>query len=313
MSTLRKSRILVTGFPSFISLHLIERLKKNGALIFVFKKPSSRGNQREKQLSNSGINVFDVDITNFRSIQSSIKKIQPEIIFHLAAYTNSERSTKIINRCIKINSEGTANLLRALEKTNYKSFVNISSTEVYGPIAVPFEEGQRTQPISPYGLSKLAAENVCSFFYEVHHSPIINLRVSMIYGEFQPTNKIIPHIILSCLKKRDLQLTTSEQTKDFVYVGDVVDALIKASLEEKTIGETINIGTGREITIKNLALTIAEKIKFSGVINFGTIPMKKGEIMRMAVSTTKAETLLDWKPKTTLEKGLEKTISWYAK
>ena len=311
MNGLKGLRVLVTGYPGFVSMHLVERLKKEGALIFVFKNPSSKGDLLEKQIIKSRIKVFDVDITNFSSIQSCVKKIKPEIIFHLAAFTNSERTSNIIDECIKVNIEGTANLLRALKRTKYKSFVNISSTEVYGPISVPFKEVQRAQPISPYGMSKLAAEHICNFYFKIYHSPIVNLRISMIYGEFQPEDKIIPHLILSCLKKKDLQLTAGRQTKDFVYIGDVVEALVRTSLEKKANGETINIGSGHEITIYDLVLKVVEKTKISGKINFGTIPVKKGEIMRMRVTTAKAKKILGWKPRITLEKGLEKVIISY--
>lgn len=311
MNSLKGLKVLVTGCPGFVSMHLVQRLKKEGALIFVFKNPSSKGNLREKQIIKSPVKVFDVDITNFSSIESCVKKIEPEIIFHLAAYTNSERTSNIIDQCIKVNIEGTANLLMALGRTKYKSFVNVSSTEVYGPIAVPFREVQRAQPISPYGMSKLAAEHICNFYFKIYHSPIVNLRVSMIYGEFQPVDKIIPHLVLSCLKKKDLQLTAGRQTKDFVYVGDAVEALVRASQEKKANGETINIGSGHEITIHDLVLKIVEKTKTSGKINFGTIPAKSGEIMRMKVATTKAKKILGWKPKITLEKGLEKVIISY--
>lgn len=313
MNGLKGLKVLVTGYPGFVSMHLVQRLKKEGALIFVFKNPSSKEGLLEKQIIKSQVKVFDVDITNFSSIESCVKKIKPEIIFHLAACTNAQRTSKIIDECIKVNIEGTANLLRALKRTKYKSFVNVSSTEVYGPIAVPFNEVQRAQPISPYGMSKLAAEHICNFYFKIYHFPIVNLRMSMIYGEFQPADKIIPHLILSCLKKKGLQLTAGRQTRDLVYVGDAVEALVRASLAKKASGETINIGSGQEITIHDLVLKIVKKTKISGKINFGTIPAKRGEIVRMRVTTTKAKKILGWKPKITLEKGLEKVIISYTK
>lgn len=311
MNSLKGLRVLVTGYPGFVSMHLVQRLKQEGALIFAFKNPSSKSSLLEKQIIKSPVKVFDVDITNFSNIESCVKKIKPEIIFHLAAYSNAARSGNIIDECIKVNIEGTANLLRALKSTKYKSFVNVSSTEVYGPISVPFKEVQRAQPISPYGMSKLAAEHICNFYSKIYHSPIVNLRISMIYGELQPPDKIIPHLILSCLKKKALQLTAGRQTRDFVYVGDVVEALVRASLAQKANGETINIGSGHEITIHDLVLKIVEKTKTSGKINFGTIPAKSGEIMRMKVATTKAKEILGWKVKITLERGLEKVITSY--
>ena len=302
---------MVTGYPGFVSLHLIKRLDEEGALIFAFKNPSSKDGALEKQMIKLPVKVFDVDITNLSSIESFVKKIKPEIIFHLAAYTNAERASDVIDKCIKVNIGGTANLLRALELTKYKSFVNVSSTEVYGPIPAPFKETQRTHPVSPYGMSKLAAENICNFYFKIYHSPIVNLRMTMIYGEFQPADKIIPHLILSCLKKKDLQLTAGRQTRDFVYVEDVVEALIRASLAEKACGETINIGSGDGITIRDLVSKIVEKTKFPKKVNFGTIPAKRGEIMRMRVTTAKAKKILGWESRITLEKGLEKVIISY--
>lgn len=297
--SLRRSKILVTGFPGFISLHLIRKIQKEKGRVFAIKEPSSILSPLARQLVKNGLKVFDADIGNFKSVQRIIAKVRPTIIFHLAAYTNAERNADVFDQCLKTNIQGTLNLLLALEEIPYKSFINISSVEAYG-IA--------SQPVSPYGISKLAAENICNFFHKIYHRPTVNLRLPMVYGEYQPVHKIIPSLVLPLLKQRTIKMTSGEQTRDFIYVEDAVEAFIKAVENKRAFGETIGIGSGREISIKKLALKILEYTGSSSKIRFGALPTKQGEIMRARVSVRKAGKILGWKPKTSLKTGLKKVI-----
>lgn len=311
MGKFKGSKVLVTGFPGFISLHLIERLKKEGARVYAFKKPSLPIKPELKQIIGRGVNIVNCDITHARSVERALSNIKPEIIFHLAAYTSAERESTFLGRSIKVNIQGTANLLSSLEKSKYRSFVNVSSADVYGSSATPFREEGYAKPNSPYGISKLAAEHISIFFHEIYHRPVVNLRLAMIYGEYQPADKIIPFLILSCLRKKDIRLSGGEQTRDFVYARDAVRAMILASGNKKAFGQTFNIASGKEISIKKLALKIVKKTKAPIKIYFGAVPPKRGEIRRMRLETKKAAAVLNWKPKISLEKGLGKMIAWY--
>ncbi len=277
---------------TFIGLNLIKKLKdKNEVHVLI----------HNNEIEEENVKIHKADIT--RDLKKLIHEIKPDIIFHLAAYSNASRAEKHLIPAIKTNIEGTTNLLNTVKDTNLKRFINISSSEVYGPSETEFIETQKLEPVSPYGITKATAEHICNFYYKTYHVPIVNIRPIMVYGPNQPENKIIPFIMKSCKENKNFDMTSGEQTRDFIHVDDLIEALIK-SATLPVVGETFNIGTTKEISIKNLALKIKELTNSQSQINFGAIPTKPNEVMRMHININKAKTLLDWEPKITLDEGL---------
>ena len=144
-----------------------------------------------------------VDTQNFYKTKAFIKKIKPDRIVHLAAYSNADRDKQIIKKSMEVNAIGLINLLKSIEKIKINSIVNVSTVDVYGNARPPFSETGMTNPISPYGIFKLSAENISNLYYHVYNLPVVNLRLSMVYGCLQPSNKIIPFIIESCIKRKN--------------------------------------------------------------------------------------------------------------
>lgn len=312
MNTFSNKKILITGFHSYIGQCLIEKLLERKNHIICTKSPQSKDTAADRELVKK-IDMVKMDITNLDSVRAVVNASQADIIFHLAAYTNADRDVNILDQCMRVNALGTSNLLQALKDTTYQRIVNISSTEVYGNIDVPFQEDQLPHPISPYGISKLTAEHVCNFYHGMYNSPIVNLRLAMSYGIRQPQHKLLPFLIKYCVEKKELKLTEGLQTRDFVYVSDVVDAMLRAAIKPTAIGETFNVGTGIETPIRDLVMMVKKYVGQSGKITFGAMPTKQGEIMKMKVSYDKAKRVLGWKPKVDLEIGLKKMIAWYTK
>lgn len=302
-------RVLITGGTGFIGTNLVKTLN-NATEISIIKQPNSIIPSWSRSVFKK-TKIYDVDICNLERLQEIIKNIEPEKIFHLAAYTTSGQTFIDANKSIQINIQGTANILHSLENTDYECFVNMSTSEVYGNNATPFKEDQRPNPVSPYGISKYTTEMFCNILYKVHGYPILNLRLFNPYGEFQPPNKIISKTIISCLLKKDIQLVEGEITRDFIYIQDVVNALIKSSETKKAIGETINIGSGKEHSIKDIVTRIINSMDNPIKPLFGVIPYRKNEIMHNYADVTKTRKILNWKPKHTLNSGLKKTIEWY--
>jgi len=298
---MENQKIIVTGSMSFIGLNLIKRIKDKNEIHAVVHKQKPTTTQKEI-LSNTTVHRIDITSEN---ISELIQQIKPDIIFHLAAYSNANRDEQHLIPAIKANIEGISNLLKATINTNLKRFVNISSSEVYGPSETRFVETQKLNPVSPYGITKATAENICNFYYNTYNVPIVNIRPIMVYGEYQSENKIIPFLIKSCKENENINMTSGTQTRDFLYVEDLIEALIKAATKPVE-GETINIGTTHEISIKELALKIKGLTNSKSQINFGVIPTKNNEIMRMHIDITKAKTLLSWEPTTSLDAGLKK-------
>lgn len=286
---LKSKQILVTGGAGFIGSHLVEALSEKSNVYIIDK--------------------YNCDLTDFPKLQKAIREIKPEIIFHLAAFTSPERNVDS-EFIFRNNFYSTINLFKAL-KGDFSLFVNTGTCEEYGDGPTPFKESQTPIPVSPYSASKIASTYYCQMLHNVYDLPIITLRPFLTYGPRQRNTKmLIPSTILSILKNKELKMTKGEQTRDFVYVKDVVEAYIKAAQNKKAIGEIINIGSGKEYKIKDIVSKIIHITK-SNLKPQKVLPYRKGETMHFYCSNLKAKKLLGWQPKTSFEQGLIKTIDWY--
>ena len=303
--------VLVTGATGFIGSHLTRQLVKEGAEVSIFIRPTSSLNKIKD--SKGKINIYKVDITDLSLLRKLVKKVKPQKVFHLAAYTDAGRSFNNIVSAIRVNVQGTMNLLSALEEVDYSCFVNTGSSEEYGCNNVPFTEEQKVDPLSPYAASKSANWLFCNMCYQTFSCPIVTLRPFLVYGPYQESNRFIPQFIISALRKKDFKMTAGEQTREFTYVTDIVEGYIRASMEEKAIGETINLCTGREYVLREVVNKIDQLMGEPIKILVGALPYRTKELWRLYGDGSKANQLLGWEPKVGLETGLQMTIKWYRK
>lgn len=312
-SSLKNKRVLVTGATGFIGSHLTRRLLKEGAEVHVlFRKNSNQF--RIKDIIGNLI-VWYADLTDYPSICSCIRDSRPQIVFHLATFRNVERNLELIDPMIDTNIKGTTNLLKAIinEKIAIECFINTGTCEEYGDAPVPFREDQREIPVSPYSTSKVAATYFCQMFYKIAGLPIITLRPFLTYGPFQEIDMFIPSLITHCIQRKDFPMTEGDQTREFNYVDDVVEAYLLASICQDAIGEVINIGNGVEYKIRYMAEKIIEMMENPIKLLIGALPKRPGETKRFFCNNEKAKKLLGWLPKVNIEEGLKRTISWYNK
>lgn len=299
MSALTGKNVLVTGASGFIGSHLVKKLLKEGANVYAIdtKKPQ-----------NANISYFNTDLSDLKSLTNVIAKAKPQIIVHLAACLDKATPDEEI---IRINYQGTVNLLKALDQIQYQKFIYISTAELYFGNKIPFTENMPLHPQTAYARSKLMAEEYCMKQFNEKRKPITILRPAVVYGQGQTGNMFIPQCINSALKGRNMKMTAGEQTRDFVYVEEVAEAILKASYMPVAAGEIINIGSGMETTLKEAALKINKLTGNAMQINFGALPYRENEIWHYLLDITKAKRVLDWSPKISLEEGLKKTISSY--
>ena len=166
-------------------------------------------------------------------------------------------------------------------------------------------------PPSPYSASKASSEMLCRVYQEAYGFPIVFLRPFNVYGEGQAPPMLIPELIHSCLKGEDIKLTEGKQTREWNYVKDIVSAMVLAAQKKEAVGRVINIGSGKEYTIRELVVKILELMGNPIQPLFGALPYREYEIWRMFCDNSLARELLGWEPKFSLEAGLERTISWY--
>jgi len=302
--SLKGAPVLVTGGTGFIGSHLVEYLLKEGANISIISK--------ERIKLENNINVFTGNLSDPEFTNRVVKEVKPRKIFHLGAFVNPSRDFGMLNKIYKNNFYGTVNLLQSLLGTSYESFVFTSTAEVYGNNKVPFKEDMQLNPLSPYSLSKASAEMICNMFYQIYKNPIIILRLFLVYGPGQKPDRFVPQLITTLLNNKKFVMTKGEQKRDFVFVEDVAEALIKASLSREAQGQTINICTGKPNSIKEIADNVSDMINAKNLIDYSK-PYRENEQWDYYGDLGKARKILRWEPRTNIEDGLKKTIDWYKK
>ncbi|WXG45400.1 MAG: NAD-dependent epimerase/dehydratase family protein [Candidatus Atabeyarchaeum deiterrae] len=300
-------RIVVTGGAGFIGSHLVDALATGGCTVTVFDDLSS-GTLKNIQphLESDKVCFAKGDIRNERQVQESLRNA--DIVFHLAALTSVSYSIEKPMLTNEVNVGGTRNLLEASIRRNVKRFVYVSSCAVYGnPQYVPIDENH---PMSPYADSKVEAEEHCKEYQREHGLKTVILRLFNVYGPRQTYNLysgVISKFIEELRKgKRPLIYGDGQQTRDFVHVSDVVQALLLSASADEAVGQAFNIGSGDSVTINRLYQLIREKLRVK------TEPVyeepRLGEIKHSLAEISKARQILGYQPATILEKGLESLI-----
>lgn len=299
-------RVLVTGAAGFLARHLIPELLGRGANVTGLSLEKSPSQNMQRNFS-----YINLDLKDKNRLKEEIKNIKPQKIFHLAAYPDKEAVFENTDECIQNNIQGTLNLIHSLDNTGYDSFIHIGSYKEYSGSKMPFKETDALFPISSYAISKACAEMFCRAYHQLYGLPLVSLRFPTIYGPEQHGQNLIPYLISSCLSVSQLKLTKGEQKRELIYISDVIDALLKASLSRKAHGEIINIGTNKEYTIREIVNLIIKLTNSKIKPEWGAIPYRKNEIWNMKGNNKKAKDILGWKPKTSLRQGLIKTIKHY--
>ena len=311
MDSLRDAHVLVTGGAGFIGAQLVQRLVADGADVHVLtSEVSSLFPGRLLDIKDK-ITVHEGNVVDRSAMDSVARKVRPQIIYHMAAFTHVGKSWTRVDECIQTNVQGTVSLLEALHDVGYERFLNFGTSEIYGDIPAPFREDAVVNPISPYAVSKYSAEHFCRMFHRSYGWPLVMLRPFNAYGPGQTPDRVIPEIIARAVRGSELKMTQGRQTREFNYVEDLVDGFVRAAVAPGIEGEVINIGCGEDVSMRDLATTILDLMGNPITPKFGALPERPAEIMEMRCDNTKARTLLGWEPKHSLAEGLSKTIEWY--
>ncbi len=303
-------RVLVTGASGFVGSHVVSRLLGHGAQVFaVTSSVSSAEPQRLAGVIND-IVLLEANLTDPPSLAHVVSQSRPELVIHLAAFTHVGKSFIRIDENIQTNTQGTVNLLLALNG-EFERLVYISSGDVYGDAPVPFREDGPVRPTSPYAAAKYAAERFCRMFNDAYRWPIVCLRPFNVYGPRQNTDRIIPELILSALRHRDIRMTKGHQTREFTFVEEAAELFVQSLVRPGIDGEVINVSRGEEVSMRDLASTVLGLMGNPVAALFGELEDRPNEIWRMFGDNTKAKELLDWAPRVTLEEGLTTTIEWF--
>jgi len=314
----KRKTVLVTGAGGFIGSHLTEKLVGLGAKVRAFVRYNSRNDWGLIETLPSSIKekigVTMGDLRDPETIKSVMEGV--DAVFHLGALIAIPYSYIHPREVVETNIMGTLNILNAAKEYKPEKIIHTSTSEVYGTAQyVPIDEKHPLQGQSPYSASKIGADKLAESFYRSYDLPITTLRPFNTYGPRQSARAVIPTIITQALAHNKVFLGSLEPTRDLSYVNDVVDGFIKAAESERSIGEVINIGSGFEISINDLANKIISLIgkKVNIVSDSKRIRPQKSEVERLMADNSKAKELLNWQPKVSLDQGLRKTIDWFSK
>ena len=314
---LKNKKVLVTGADGFIGSHLVESLLENGCQVraFVYYNAFNSWGWVDSfdQEKLKKIEVFPGDIRDQGSVRKAMKDV--DIVFHLAALIGIPFSFHAPDSYIDTNIKGTLNILQTGKDYNTERILVTSTSEVYGTAkAVPIDEGHPLQGQPPYSASKIGAEKIAESFARSFDLPVTIVRPFNTDGPRQSARAIIPTIITQLLNgKEEIKLGSLDPTRDLNYVKDVCEGFCAIAKSNKTIGEEVNIANGQEISIGDLADMLIKKInpKAKVVIDNERVRPEQSEVMRLLGNNNKITKLTDWKPKHSLEEGLDQTIEWF--
>lgn len=306
-------KILVTGVAGFIGSHLAERLIKEGHKVvgvdcFTDYYPRAIKESNIKKLrSDSSFDFHDADILEI-NLDTVLQNI--DVVYHEAAQAGVRASWGASFKIYTENNvRATQRLLEAAKTARLKKFIYASSSSVYGDAeSYPTHEEMKPMPISPYGVTKLAAEHLCYLYYKNFGIPTVSLRYFTVYGPRQRPDMAFHKFIKAILNDEEIPVFgDGNQTRDFTYIDDIIDANISAMNAEAT-GEVFNIGGGSRITVNDTIAIIERVCEKNAKKKY--IEKQKGDVIHTAADISKAEKFLDYAPKYDIEKGIANEVAW---
>lgn len=313
----RGKRVLVTGADGFIGSHLVESLLQAGAQVraFVFYNSFNSWGWLDA-LSKEVLSQIDVvtgDIRDPHGVRSAIKGV--DAVFHLASLIAIPFSYHSPDAYVDTNVKGALNVLQASREFGISRVVVMSTSEVYGTAQyVPIDERHPFQTQSPYAAAKLGADRLAESFYCSFQTPVIIARPFNTYGPRQSARAVIPTIVTQVLAgTQEIKLGSLTPTRDLNYVEDICRGLIALGSCDAAVGKEVNIGSGTEISIGNLAEKIFELMGVRAEIIQDAVRTRpeRSEVERLLCDNSLIKELTGWKPQTTLERGLMVTINWF--
>ena len=301
--------IFVTGGAGFVGSEIVRQISASGGTAIVYDNLSSG---KKKFIQNyPRVKIIKGDVKNRLTIHKAIQKSQ--YIINLAALPFIPDSFHYPQEFFEVNTNGTLNLiLESINHKKIKNFVHISTSEVYGSAKKsPMDENHPILPQSTYAVSKLAGEKAVFTMHKEHDFPAVMIRPFNTYGPNITQPYIIPEIIMQVLgKNSEIKLGNINAERDFTFVSDTANGIIRALFSKKAIGETINLGSGKSHKIKDIVKSVSSILEKKVTISTNKDRLRPFDVNKLVCDNRKAKKMLDWEPKITFDEGLKNTIDW---
>ena len=299
---MKKNRILITGGTGFIGYHLAKKcLNLNWVVDSISTNPPLKKRKLKK------VKYLNIDISKKKKLFNKLSK-NYDYIVNLAGYVDHSDKQKTM----KSHFNGCKNLAMFFSNKKIKKFIQIGSSIEYGKSKSPQKENKKNlqKSYSIYGKAKLLSTKFLLNLNEKYNFPVTILRLYLVYGPYQDTNRLIPITIMNAINNNKFSCSKGNQLRDFLYVDDLVNLIIKVLKSKNLNGEIINVGSGKPISVKKLILKIC-KLSKGGYPQFGKISLRKDEILNLYPNLTKIKKKIKWSAKIDIEKGLNKTINYF--
>ena len=312
MGTWTDKRVLVTGAEGFIGSHLVDELLERGARVRAFVHYNPFGRWGWLQDRQADVEMLQGDVRDGERVAKVTDGM--DVVFHLAALIGIPYSYEAPESYVQTNVTGTYNVLTAARRAGVERMIQTSTSEVYGTArTVPIDEHHPLQPQSPYSATKIGGDMLALSFHHSYGLPLAVVRPFNTYGPRQSMRAVIPSILHQLYSGSDeIRLGSTTPTRDFNFVTDTVAGFLAVAESDRALGEVVNIGSGREISIGDL---IERLIVTSGrdakvVTDPDRLRPAGSEVERLLCDNSRAREWAGWEPKVTLEEGLRRTADW---
>jgi nucleoside-diphosphate-sugar epimerase len=245
------------------------------------------------------------------SLRKVVEAVQPEVVFHTAVYGGYLGRQRDVSQMFQTNVLGTWNLLTACEGLPIRKWVQLGSSSEYGIKGSTMKETDPLEPVNPYGVSKASATLLCRSYALEKGLPVVVARLFSVYGPYEEPDRFFPHVVTRCLRNQPVELTEGNQTRDFIYIEDVMEGLDRLSRISTESGTIVNLGSGVSHTIREMAESIYRLTESSSELRWGQRPLKgiEGGIWQADIQRLTA--LTGWSPSHTIEAAIRKSIPWF--
>ena len=289
--------VLVTGASGFVGTALCKALTAAGAIV--------HGVSRQARSGDPCAHWWRSDLAELDEVRQLLIKVRPRVVFHLASHVVGGRTVGLVPSMFEANLQSSVNLLTAVTEQGTARLL------LTGSLEEPQPDGEWAIPSSPYAAAKYAAGTYARMFHHLYQTPVVMMRLYMVYGPGQrDRKKLVPYTILSLLDRRAPELSGGMRRVDWIYIDDVVRAMLAAAVAPGIEGQTLDVGSGTLITVRHVVERLVSRIDPSIEPRFGAVPERAYEQERVA-NVADTETAIGWRPSIGLDKGLVRTIKWY--